>query len=189
MVNDIVSQLIRAVVTPKSPSLYVVVDAARDDRIYDLLQELDDDARCLYRGRLPEPLARAAPYLVRLRRDSAFGRAFRREGWSHGWGIVVKSNRPMDDLFRHFRTLLIVQDAQKKKLLFRFYDPRVLSSYLPTCTSDELETVFGPVETFYTRCEGQEEVSRFLVEDGTLTQKAHIGQSSNDRLTNELSLG
>lgn len=35
-------------------------------------------------------------------------------------------------------------------MLFRFYDPRVLRLYLPTCTSTELEQVFGPVGTFFT---------------------------------------
>ena len=35
---------------------------------------------------------------------------------------------------------------------FRYYDPRVLRVYLPTCNARELQTVFGPV-------------LRYLVED------------------------
>jgi hypothetical protein len=33
----------------------------------------------------------------------------------------------------------------KPCLLFRYYDPRVLRVYLPSCRPSELETVFGPV--------------------------------------------
>jgi hypothetical protein len=33
-------------------------------------------------------------------------------------------------------------------MLFRFYDPRVLRVYLPTCWPGELTRMFGPVESF-----------------------------------------
>jgi len=33
-------------------------------------------------------------------------------------------------------------------MIFRWYDPRVLRVYLPTCTASELRTVFGPVERY-----------------------------------------
>ena len=33
--------------------------------------------------------------------------------------------------------------------MFRYYDPRVLRVYLPTCTPDELEMLFGPIERFW----------------------------------------
>jgi hypothetical protein len=31
-------------------------------------------------------------------------------------------------------------------LAFRYYDPRVLNAYLPTCTPQELKAVFGPLQ-------------------------------------------
>lgn len=46
----------------------------------------------------------------------------------------------------HFKKLLWVHDEQGRKLNFRFYNPRVLSVYLPTCTGEERRTVFGPVQ-------------------------------------------
>ena len=39
-------------------------------------------------------------------------------------------------------------------MLFRYYDPRVLRAFLPTCTRDELRTVFGGIECFW--IEGEE---------------------------------
>ena len=35
-----------------------------------------------------------------------------------------------------------------ERVYFRFYDPRVLRVYLPTCSSSELKGVFGPVGRF-----------------------------------------
>ena len=39
-------------------------------------------------------------------------------------------------------------------LVFRYYDPRVLRPYLPTCTETELDFVFGPVQRFLVEAEG-----------------------------------
>ena len=32
-----------------------------------------------------------------------------------------------------------------RELAFRYYDPRVLNVYLPTCTADEFHTLLGPL--------------------------------------------
>ena len=34
-------------------------------------------------------------------------------------------------------------------MLFRYYDPRVLRAYLPTCDESELRAVFGPIRAFW----------------------------------------
>lgn len=54
-------------------------------------------------------------------------------GWGHAWGIFViaQTDVTLEVLFKHFRTLLRVNDEQKRTLVFRFYDPRVLRIYLP----------------------------------------------------------
>jgi hypothetical protein len=54
----------------------------------------------------------------------------------------------LDRLQAHFRRLVMAQLPDGKMVYFRFYDPRVLRAYLPTCTPKELEAVFGPVERF-----------------------------------------
>lgn len=54
----------------------------------------------------------------------------------------------METLRRHFRRLLHVRSEDGEKLYFRYYDPRVLRLYLPSCTSVELKEVFGPVGRF-----------------------------------------
>lgn len=45
----------------------------------------------------------------------------------------------------HFKKRLRVQTEAGRQPAFRYYDPRVLNIYLPTCTGQELRTFFGPV--------------------------------------------
>jgi len=53
-------------------------------------------------------------------------------------------------------------------LIFRYYDPRVLRAYLPTCSPAELNTFFGPVTAFITEGENPGEILEFRNERGTL---------------------
>lgn len=46
------------------------------------------------------------------------------------------------------RQFLFVKDEDGKELYFRFYDPRILRLYLPTCTKTETAAFFGPVLRF-----------------------------------------
>ena len=49
---------------------------------------------------------------------------------------------------KHFRKFVTVYNEEMEPVYFRYYDPRVFRVYLPTCNAGELDTVFGPVETF-----------------------------------------
>ncbi len=72
------------------------------------------------------------------------------------------------DLHRHFRHFLIVKDESGRKLYFRFYDPRVLRVFLPTCTKTQLREFFGPVEVFVLEDENPTNALVFSLEDGVL---------------------
>ena len=57
-------------------------------------------------------------------------------------------------------------------MAFRYYDPRVLRAYLPTCNSEELRTVFGPIECFRTEDQNDaEHMLEFRFESGKLVKK------------------
>jgi hypothetical protein len=56
-------------------------------------------------------------------------------------------------------------------MVFRYYDPRVLRVYLPTCNAEELATVFGPIETFWTEGSDPATLLEFHRDGGKLTQK------------------
>jgi uncharacterized protein DUF4123 len=42
----------------------------------------------------------------------------------------------------------MVYDPDVNPVYFRYYDPRVLRVFLPTCNTQELAAVFGPVKSF-----------------------------------------
>ena len=49
---------------------------------------------------------------------------------------------------RHLEKSILVKTESEKEYFFRFYDPRVLRIFLPTCNAEQLKEFFGPVEQF-----------------------------------------
>ena len=133
----------------RAASVWAVLDLARDRRIHALLLESRLEFLCLYSGRLPRELELAAPHLVELLPGHRFVERLLDEGWGRSWGVFVKIDDP-SNLRHHLRKFLKVADESGRRLLFRYYDPRVLRGYLPSCRSDELREFFGPVRAFLT---------------------------------------
>jgi hypothetical protein len=65
----------------------------------------------------------------------------------------------------------MVKDYKGRRLLFRYYDPRVLRVYLPTCLPNELETVFGPVKAYLVEGDGGGTLIQYRVDDRGLIEK------------------
>jgi hypothetical protein len=133
--------------------VYALVDAAQDAELYPAIRECDADWVCLYRGDAAVRLAEAAPYLVELHPDSRFTRWFLERGWGRQWGVFLTSNATIERLQGHFRRCTMAELPDGRHVFFRFYDPRVLRVYLPVCTPEELETIFGPAESFVMEAE------------------------------------
>jgi len=128
--------------------VWAVLDGARDKRIYSAVVGCYTDNCCLYSGDLPSDLKFAAPYLVSLDPEDRTTRYILRHAWGNSWGIFLRSTSSMETLRRHLKGMLIVKDPKGRRMLFRYYDPRVLRVYLPTCWPNELETVFGPIKAY-----------------------------------------
>jgi hypothetical protein len=128
--------------------LFVVLDACDEPSVPILCDGLGDE-RCvsLYRGEAEEVYADIAPYLVHVDSDevlewvTAFSRKI-------AWGIVLVAPTPLQALRTHLRKFLKVLDPDGKRLYFRFYDPRVMEMFLPTCDASQLEEFFGPVKAY-----------------------------------------
>jgi hypothetical protein len=138
---------------PKGPSrdVWMIVDCARDQkRIFRFLLACHLEQSCLYSGPIAPALEMAAPYLLQLEHDSEETRRLIELSWGNSWGIFLRSPTNLIRLRKHLRNFLIVRDSQGSRMAFRYYDPRILRTYLPTCTSEELRTVFGPIEFFWT---------------------------------------
>jgi hypothetical protein len=144
----------RTVAEGRGEHLYMLADGARDERVVAELDASGLPVRCLFDGPLHPALAAAAPYIIALDADSPATLGLLSRAWGDAWGLFVTASLPLEPLRRHFRRFLRVADEDGRQLLFRYYDPRVLRVYLPTCTVTELEFVFGPVASFVVEDEG-----------------------------------
>ena len=134
--------------------VYAVLDGASVPELPQRLAQWQIESVCLLRGELPPDVAQTASYLAAFQPDTPFAELVLSEGWGKHWGIFVISNAHFRALRQHFRSFLMVYTPEGKPVYFRYYDPRVLRVYLPTCNTPELRTVFGPVPVSYTHLDG-----------------------------------
>lgn len=167
--EDLVESVGQYLFSDEKANVFAILDGASVDGLLQRLHRDRPEYACLYRGELAPDLAEVAPYLVALEPGTEFTDWVIGEGWGHHWGIFVVSYEDLRTLRRHFRTFLMVHTEEGKPLYFRYYDPRVLRAYLPTCDTEELATVFGPVEYYLLEDEDPGNVRRFRIE-GALRQ-------------------
>ena len=152
---------------------FVVLDGANVPGLLDkLYDEAGPEFECLYAGDLEPDIAEVAPYLAKLEPESEFSK-WVLSGWGESWGIyaVVSDEMELPEVRRHFRKLNMVYGPDAKPLLFRYYDPRVLRIMLPTCNSDQLEEMFGPVKKFVVEGETPVQGFAFSLANGELVHE------------------
>lgn len=127
---------------------FCLLDASRMDEAIYKAKELNADFHCLYEGESARFLNSVAPFLFSFEKDTPFSQWFFEEGNGKSWGILFIAPSDLLDIYRHLRKFLIILSDDDRELYFRYYDPRVLGVFLPTCTSDQLTEFFGPISTF-----------------------------------------
>lgn len=172
--------------------LYAILDGARSPQIYKLLVEAKEEARkgaeaqhptpagpvyqppaagmleggaqyeSLYEGWPKPKLALFAPYLVSLPPWSKLLEKLVSKGWGKSWGVYLTCHMAFAEVRQHLRQFLMVNMPDGKQVYFRFYDPRVLRVYLPTCTPEEIAYFFGPVSRFAAENEKPESLLEFV---------------------------
>lgn len=154
---------------------YMLMDAARNRGIYPALLAHQDTlpVRSLYQGELAETLADVCPYVVALDPETEFGRWALDQGWGQAWGLFVRSPLDVDDVRRSLRRFTVVSTEEGRSLLFRFYDPRVLRTFLPTAGADQLGPLFRDVDRFIVEDEGGAVAREFAWMDGQLRSVRH----------------
>jgi len=135
--------------------LYAIVDGARDRRILELCRESVEEHRSLYDGVEGETMAHVAPYLVRLPQGSRLLSLLVREGWGRRWGVYLTSPLPFNEVRRHLRRFLMVElEESGDRMYFRFYDPRTLATFIPSCSARQAQEFFGSADAFFLEGEG-----------------------------------
>lgn len=153
----------KAAPADRQPGLHALIDAAQDASIYPRLRRAGADAAVvpLYEGNAAIEMACVAPYLVGLGTGGPLFDWLFTSGFGRHWGVFVWSQVGIEALRAHFRTLTRVRTQDRRTLLFRFYDPRVLAAFLPTCDAAQVQEMFGPVEAFFAETEAGTAMTRF----------------------------
>lgn len=159
---------------PGGMKVWVILDGARDERIYGAVDGCSLEKCCLYSGDLPWQLQMTAPYLVSLERDDRFTREVIEKGWGNSWGVFLQTEAGIKTLRRHLRSFLRVRDERGRRLIFRYSDPRVLRVYLRTCRTEELRAFFGPVASFLMEDDSAEAMLEFQF-DGVQLGERRLG--------------
>lgn len=135
----------------KRGNTFAVLDASREPAGVHAAKVAGGLCKSLYEGSTGERLRQVAPYLVEFRTASSFARWWF-DAWGKSAGIIVETSGSFADVRKHCRTLMIVRGQDQAKYYFRFYDPRVLRTYLPTLAEAEAERFFGLITAVH--CEG-----------------------------------
>lgn len=128
----------------KTGQLYGILDACDAPQVPQKARELNEkSAVSLYRGSAVEEYWAIAPYLFHV--DESVFDWIVETLWKEPWGIFVLTKTDLATLRSHLRSFLKVQSPSGEQWIFRYYDPRVLRTYLATCSTEDLVEFFGPI--------------------------------------------
>ncbi|MBZ5591640.1 MAG: DUF4123 domain-containing protein [Acidobacteriia bacterium] len=176
------------ILTHHGAPLFTVVDAACDGKAQELVQSSRLRSQALFEGETADPPATHTPTLVELgqagsqgvgKEVQAFLETLLRSGWGRNWGIFCTSPSPFEAVLEHFRSFLLVRTREQRPLYFRFYDPRVLRAFLPTCEPQELSALFGPVTSYLVESERPDMMLAFSCgAEGLITSRVLLAEQS-----------
>lgn len=153
---------------------YILFDAARAEQNLYKAMELNPDNKSLYKGWAEDDLSGVAPYLFSVKPGSEFANWYMAEGAGQSWGVPLFANAAFDDVYKHFRQFLMIKTEEGQQLYFRFYDPRVLRIFLPTCDEQQIKDFFGPVRHYFAEAEQPGVLLQFWQENYELKSKEII---------------
>lgn len=148
---------------------YAVIDAAHDYLRIGLARILVPKNECLFAGPEGKQLEDVAPHLFESDALGQVPELILAPDKVGECGILLDAPMEFTEVRRHLRHFLLVRrERDGKRVLFRFYDPRILRVFLLVCTRQELAEFFGPVTAFH--CQGDEPgmVLTFTLREGHL---------------------
>ena len=146
--NHFIDQLLSASHSDKR--LYAIIDCAQHETIYTRLKQHADVYLSQYSNDVPDSLKAAGPVLYQLRKDNALSAWIITQGYQNNWFILFPSlGQTMIDLRRHFKRFAMVESPEGKAMYFRYYDPRVMRNYIPSCNEEERRYIFAKLSCFW----------------------------------------
>ncbi len=152
--------------------VYGIVDAAIDsDLPFEAQLRFGARMQSLFLPEVAEALWDVAPYLVTVDPSSPYLEHWARR-WGKSVGVLLCARAEFDTLAAHLRSVFVVKDETGQDYFFRFYDPRVLHAFLPTCTPAQMAEFFGPIRAFVCESLDAAQVVSYVVDRGTLARRA-----------------
>lgn len=129
-------------------NVFALLDACDEPLVPPLVSALEDRAVSLYRGAAAIDHAAYAPYAVDV--DTKVVEWITENLATKPWGyfVVAEPECTLAEIRRHFRNFLLVKGPNDEQLYFRFYDPRLLETFLQSSTVEEVAAFFGPIQIF-----------------------------------------
>lgn len=150
--------------------LYTVIDACQDADLAPLAaSSFGQRTRMLFQGDAAHCMQEVAPYFIPIDPETDF-LAHWAARWGKNVGIFLISPAEPQKVFRHLRHIFVVKDEEDQEFFFRFYDPRVLRVYLPTCTPEDAREFFGPISAMLAEGDEGETLMRFTPVKGAPVQ-------------------
>ena len=125
---------------------YAIVDGAADPRLYPVIAG-SSQAVCLYENDYPEDTLAALPHLVAMTEGEQLPDLWRKHEPGRFWGIVCHSSLDLKGLRRHLRKFTTARLPNGEVVLFRFWDPRIFTTFAEQGTEEEIAPFFAHVDT------------------------------------------
>jgi hypothetical protein len=129
---------------------YAILDGASCPELLEMLDQYKPVSVCLFRGVSDLQMEAVAPYLVQFEPDSPFSDWLLGDwkGKHRGIFVISPTHVPFNTMRNHFRDMTKARLPDGKVVYFRYYDPRVLTVFLPTCNEEELQQIFSCIDVF-----------------------------------------
>ena len=154
--TTIKSNLLSLIKTHKDNHLYAVVDAARDNKIWHMLQTYEANYYSLFYGNEAEELEQVAPYLVKLKQDDPFTQWYIDHGFGNAMSILLSSAYAEPELQAHLQHYVKplmefeTEDGIKfQEVFLAFYDPRVFPNYLRSISIEHRIAFLQPFKSIF----------------------------------------
>lgn len=140
---------------------FVVLDGAISPAVRDLLNQAGVFYQSLYEGEQTGDLAAFGPYLAEIQKGGKLMPFLIKVGWGRSWGVFLETKMEFAETRKHLRHFLIVDIEGGKRVLFRYYDPRVMRVFLPTCNAEQRKEFFGQIGHVFAESETETIVTRY----------------------------
>lgn len=126
--------------------VYAILDATDEPRVPHKVAALGPQATPLWRGDAGGNYWAIAPYLARV--DRPLLDWLHTELWPDPWGVFLFADVDLEEVATQLRRLFWIEGPDRRRLYFRYYDPRVLDPFLDVASASELRDFFGPIRSF-----------------------------------------